>query len=120
VRWPARDAHRDAQPFGQPGRRLTPGEAGPDGLEGEQGFLAACVRQGNGELVASGVRDERAAGESCGEGLLERPEDRVAGLGAVRRIQRPETVKVGYRDGDRQVRIEQVDLGGELVQRQCL
>ena len=47
------------------------------------------------------------------------PEDRVAGLGAVRRVQRPEAVEVGHGDGDRQVGIEQVDLGGEPVQRQC-
>src|SRR6202167_121874 len=119
VRRPARDADGHAQPPVQPGHRLAGGEAGPDGLEGQQGFFAARVRQGNGELVAAGVRDERALGESCGQRPLERPEDRVAGLGAVRRVQRPEAVEVGYGDGDRQVGIEQVDLGGEPVQRQC-
>jgi len=102
-------------------------EAGSDllldlltGLEGEQGFFAARVRQGDGELIAAGVRDERALGESRGQRLLERPEDRVARLGAVRRVQRPEAVEVGHGHGDRQVGIEQVDLGGEPVQRQCL
>src|SRR6202167_4459713 len=74
---------------------------------------------GNGELVAAGVREERALGESCGQRPLERPEDRVAGLGAVRRVQRPEAVEVGYGDGDRQGGIEQGGLRGQPVQRQC-